>query len=250
MRGPPAASKMSVMTKRDPELLPPPRRGEWRSIVKEREQTYDDYVRDCANRKSPDRAAFVLQPLGDVERRHGPLIGQLRAYAEAFFGLEARTAEARPLPGAAQVPKRGQHNSSMILDDLVEAVPRDALVLLAVTDQDLFARGKKYVFGEGHLQRRSGVFSLARLETPDPDLFLRRSLKLMSHEAGHILSIAHCVKRRCVMQGSNTLEESDRQPLALCREDLRKLEWNTGIPGERRAQALREFAAGLGWPAP
>jgi len=237
---------MARMTARDPDLLPPPRRGEWRSLVKEREQTFDDYVRDCANRRTAARAAFVLQPLGDVERRHGPLLDRLRAYAEAFFGLGARISAARPLPGAAHVPQRDQHNSSMILDHLIGGVPDDALILVAVTDRDLFARGKNYVFGEGHLERRSGVISLARLQTPDPDLFLRRALKLMSHEAGHILSIAHCVRRRCLMQGSNTLEESDGQPLELCREDLRKLEWNTGIPGDRRARALREFAVGTG----
>ncbi len=236
---------MTPMTARAPEPLPPPRRGEWRALFKEREQTFDDYVRRCANRKTATRHAFVLQPLGDVDRRHRPLFGQLRAYAAAFFGLETRIAAARPLPDAAHVPKRDQHNSSMILDDLIDAVPADALIFLALTDRDLFARGKKYVFGEGHLERRSGVLSLARLETPDADLFLRRALKLLSHEACHILSIAHCVRWRCLMQGSNTQAESDGQPMELCPEDLRKLEGNTGWKGTRRTRALTEFFGSL-----
>jgi hypothetical protein len=53
------------------------------------------------------------------------------------------------------------------------------------------------------------------------------------------------VKRRCLMQGSNTLAESDAQPLHLCREDLRKLEWNTRYGGDRRERALGAFHAGL-----
>lgn len=228
-----------------PEPLPPPRRGEWRAHFKEREQTCLDYVRRCANRKTSARAAFVLQPLGDVDRRHRPLFDRLQAYAAAFFGLETRIAAARPLPDAAHVPQRDQHNSSMILDDLIDAVPADALILVALTDRDLFARGKKYVFGEGHLDRRTGILSLARLETPDADLFLRRALKLMSHEACHILSIAHCVRWRCLMQGSNTLAESDGQPLHLCPQDLKKLEWNLGYKGARRERALTEFFGSL-----
>jgi len=233
------------MSARDPELLPPPRRGEWRSVVKEREQTYDEYVLRCSNRKTATRSALVLQPLGDVDRRHGALLGRLRDYGGAFFGLETRIAPPLPLPDAAHVPQRDQHNSSMILDDLAGLLPAGALIFLGVADRDLFARGKPYVFGEGDLERGTGVLSLSRLETPDADLFLRRALRLMSHEAGHILSIAHCVKRRCLMQGSNTLAESDAQPLHLCREDLRKLEWNTRYGGARRERALDAFHAGL-----
>ncbi|HUR37905.1 MAG TPA: archaemetzincin [Planctomycetota bacterium] len=238
------------MSARDPELLPPPRRGEWRSIVKELEQTCDEYVLRCSNRKTATRSTLVLQPLGDVDRRHAALLGRLRDYGDAFFGLETRIAAALPLTDAAHVPQREQHNSSMILDDLAGRLPDGALIYLGIADRDLFARGKKYVFGEGDLERRTGVLSLSRLETPEADLFLRRALRLMSHEAGHILSIAHCVKRRCLMQGSNTLAESDAQPLHLCREDLRKLEWNTRHGGTRRERALRDFYAGLGWENP
>lgn len=230
------------MAARD-EILPPPRRGEWRSIVREREQTFDDYVRGAANRKTPARARFRLQPLGPVDP---DLLEILRAYAAAFFGLEAQVDPGRPLPDAAQVPQRGQHNSSMILDALAGRDRGDALVTLAVTDADLFSRGKKYVFGEGDLGRGVGVCSLARLHSPDRALFLRRALRLTTHEAGHILSIAHCVARRCLMQGANTLEESDRHPLEPCAEDLRKLAWNTGVDLVQRKRALRVLLEELG----
>lgn len=230
----------------DPELLPPPRRGEWRSLFKEREQSYEDYLRRCKNRKTGTRYSFVLQPLGDVEGRIGALLTALQDYAAAFFGLETRLAPALPLADAAHVPQRDQHNSSMILDDLVVRAPHDAMVYLGLTDRDLFARGKRYVFGEGRLEDRVGIFSLARLRTAGPALLLRRALRLMSHEAGHLLAITHCVKRRCLMQGANTLEESDGQPLRLCREDLRKLEWNTGYGGIRRERALRACHRSLG----
>ncbi|MBI3856344.1 MAG: hypothetical protein HY293_11710 [Planctomycetes bacterium] len=223
------------------ERLAPPRKGEWRSLFVEQEQTFDDYTAACANRKSADRFRFVLQPLGSAAARHGATIGRLRDYAEAFFGLEARVLDPLPLPDRAHVPPRDQHNSSMILDELAGLLPADALVYMGVADRDLFARGKNYVFGEGNLERRVGVCSLARLDPADPARFERRALKLLTHEAGHILSIAHCVTRPCVMQGSNTLEESDGQPLSLCPVDLRKLEWNTGLDREERERRLRDF---------
>jgi archaemetzincin len=223
------------------ERLAPPRKGEWRSLFHEPEQTFEDYVARGVNRPGAGRRAFVLQPLGDVA---GPTLDRMVEYAAAFFGLEARRAPARPLFDKAYVGTRGQHNSSMILGDLAERVPGDAVVYLGVAGVDLFARGKTFVFGESSLDGRAGVFSLARLEGSE-----RRALKLMTHEAGHLLSIAHCVTHRCVMQGSNSLEESDGHPLHLCPDDLRKLEWNVGVERRERYQKLEAFYRAMGWEA-
>jgi archaemetzincin len=217
------------------ERLAPPRRGEWRSLFKEKEQTFDDYVARCANRRTADRGALLLQPLGTV----GDL-GILAEYGAAFFGLEARILAPLPVPEAAHIFPRDQHKSSAILEALTP--PADALVYLAITDRDLFAPGKKFVFGESSLERRVGVCSLARLGGSD-----RRALKLLTHEAGHILSIAHCVTHRCVMQGANTLEESDGHPYHLCPQDLRKLAWNTGVDPVERYRRLRTLYSRFGW---
>jgi archaemetzincin len=230
-----------------PERLPAPRRGEWRSVVREREQSFEGYVRDCANRKSATRSELVILPLGGVSSRSGPTLEVLREYGATFFGLEARIAADAELPPSAHVSPRDQHNSSMILDELAARVADRALITLAITDADLFSRGKKYVFGEGNLERRVGICSLARLQTADDSLFCRRALRLMSHEAGHILSITHCVRNRCLMQGANTLEEVDRHPLEPCPEDLRKIRWNTGVDLVQRAAGLRVFYDRLGW---
>jgi archaemetzincin len=226
------------------ERLAPPRKGEWRSIVHEKQQTFEDYVSRGAKRASASRRAFVLQPLGEVAERHAATLGRMLDYAAVFFGLDARLAAPIPLFENAHVGPRNQYSSSMVLDDLAGRAPADALIYLGVTHHDLFARGKKYVFGESSLEGRAGVCSLARLEDSE-----RRALKLATHEAGHLLSIAHCVSYRCVMQGANTLEESDGQPFHLCPEDLRKLEWVAGVDRVERYRKLREFYLKLGWAA-
>jgi archaemetzincin len=41
-------------------------------------------------------------------------------------------------------------------------------------------------------------------------LFLRRSFKVLVRETGHMFSIAHCIVNECLMNGSNSLDEMDR----------------------------------------
>jgi archaemetzincin len=231
------------------ERLAPPRKGEWRSLFHESEQTFDSYASRHPRSRPGDRSALVVQPLGGVAERHPGLLDRMREYGEAFFGCSARVAPPVPLDSKAYLPQRRQYNSSMLLDELAARVPAEAAIYLCLTDQDLFSRGKKYVFGEGNPLLRAGICSMSRLEASDPSFFVRRALRLMTHESGHILGIAHCVTHRCVMQGSNTLEESDGQPLHLCPEDLRKLTWRTGVDRLERYGRLQHFYLKMGWVA-
>lgn len=229
---------MSPVSEEGFETLAPPAKGEWRSLFPERAQTFRQYAARWSRLASTPRRVLCLQPLGDSE-----LPGFLRDYAAVYFQTPVRVLEPRPLFDPAHVLPRDQHNSSMLLAELADRVPADALALVGICDRDLFARGKNYVFGEGSFERRAGIQSLARLQTPDATLFRRRALRLLSHEIGHILGVDHCVTHRCVMQGSNTLEESDRQPLHLCPGDLRKLESSLGFDRIRRYRELQEFYA-------
>lgn len=223
------------------ETLAPPVRGEWRSLFSEPEQTLKHYAARWKGRPRAGQRAIYLEPLGEA-----PLPEFLPEYAEAFFQVPVRVLPARPLLGAAHVLPRDQHNSSMLLGELAGRVPGDALALVGICDLDLFARGKRYVFGEGSFEHQAGIQSLARLGAPEGPLYRRRAVRLLSHEIGHILGIEHCVTHRCVMQGSNTLPESDRQPLHLCPGDLQKLESSLGFDRAKRYRALRDLYDRLG----
>ncbi len=219
----------------------PPEPGDWRDRFPEPGQTVEQYRAACANRRSASRTTFYLQPLGDAAERHPALLSRMRDYAEAFFGVPARLLPAIPLFEETWVPERSQHHSTRIIGRLAARRPADALVYAGFTTADLYSQGLNYVFGEGSLANRCGVYSWHRYGTPDPALFLRRVLKLMSHEAGHILSIDHCIFYKCVMQGSNSLQEFDRHPLHLCPVDLEKLAWNTGVAPLERYRRLAGF---------
>jgi archaemetzincin len=107
-----------------------------------------------------------------------------------------------------------------------------------------------FVFGQASPHDRVGVYSFARYDprfygqeaaADSRKLVLRRSCKVLAHETGHMFGIDHCVWYRCLMNGSNHLEESDARPLHLCPVDLRKLQWSIGFNAVERYRRLRDF---------
>ena len=222
------------------ERLGPPARGEWRRVVPEPAQSLAAYLQE-----GPAAGPLTLFPLGGVSDRHAELLDRAREYASLFFQTEVRLGSPLPLFEDAHVPQRDQYNSSMLLGELAEGGSGGAG--LGITDRDLFARGVSYVFGESSAEKRTGVLSIARLGSPDSAAFRRRALKLLTHEAGHLFRIAHCRGWRCVMQGANTLEESDRHPMHLCPDDLRKLRWIAGFDVQERYRKLKAFYQAEGW---
>ena len=120
--------------------------------------------------------------------------------------------------------------------------------MLGVTAHDLYPHDTwSFVFGEALVDERVGVISIARYDprfydkSADPVLLLCRSCKVLAHETGHMLGLLHCVFFNCLMNGSNSLAESDRRPLHLCPVDLRKLHWSLGFDIVQRYRHLLAF---------
>ena len=63
----------------------------------------------------------------------------------------------------------------------------------------------------------------------------------MTHELGHMFGLAHCTAYRCLMNGSNSLPETDAAPLHLCPVCLRKLQSAVGFEPAARYAALQAF---------
>ncbi|WP_245970529.1 zinc metalloprotease [Pseudochryseolinea flava] len=85
-------------------------------------------------------------------------------------------------------------------------------------------------------------FSDEALTTQNYQRCLERLIKTSSHEIGHMFSCLHCTHAVCVLNGSNSLPESDLKPNRLCSECLHKLQWNLGFDiGQRNANLVAFF---------
>lgn len=240
------------------EKMPPPQPGDWLAVRKERGQTFEQYKAECRNRKTQGRNVIYIQPFGDVARTRSDLIAALRDYLGIFFDCRVVVLDPIPLPEKALNPKppfgEDQYDADYLLRMLQPRVPADAVALAGITDQDLFCEGMNFVFGLGSDAARSGVYSIRRYSAAYPGrpkdcTLLKRTLKVASHEIGHIFSMAHCIAYRCIMNGSNSLPEADRRPIHLCPICLRKLEWNTGVNRLERYRKLEDFYSRMGFEA-
>jgi archaemetzincin len=233
---------------------------DWLANHEEPGQRVDEFVRGRPNLPDNRRRRIYLLPLGDLERNGGPPIAKLLEFSRIFFGLD--TAMLPPLDLRQAKITRRRHPTTQtpqiltgdVLAILKTRLPLDGYALIGVTMEDLYPGDDwNYVFGQGSLQDRVGIYSFARYQPPSGTnradaerMMLRRSCHILAHEAGHMFGIAHCIWYQCVMNGSNNLMEFDGQPLHLCPVDLRKLQWSAGFDIAERYRCLVAFYAKAG----
>ena len=237
------------------ETLEEPKPGEWLETHKEDGQTYLQYARSRPNVLTHRRKTLYVQPIGDFDDTQKKLVTISAEFLGIYFNCPVTTFETKPeseIPEEAQRehPQWGVHQllTSYILENvLAPELPKDAFAMIAFTTSDLWpGEGWNFVFGYAALRDRVGVWSLARFGDPNESdeawqKCLSRTLKVATHETGHMFSIQHCTKYRCNMQGSNSLEESEGQPLFLCPECHAKILFATGANPVDRYQKLIEF---------
>jgi len=236
------------------ERLGRPAPGSWRAHFRDPHQSFDSYVGS-----EPVRAAegdiLALLPVGPFSPKERVVLDRTAEFAAIWFDLKVRTLDPADLPEKGWHRERSsgrQYETGWFLKRLLpDRRPPEALCTFAVTMADLYPdENWNYVFGEASLTDRVGVWSFARYfpafwkreETKESaTLALRRGLQVVVHEMGHAFGIEHCQEFACVMNGSNSLEESDTQPLHLCPRCLRKLQWNRGFDVVARYRKLAAF---------
>jgi len=242
--------------------MPKPGDLDWLANHEEHGQTFAQFVQAQPHRPDSRRKKLYLQPLGSFPESAGVSLAELRRFTSAFFMMDVALLPPLDLSRnhitTRQAPQT--HNLQMLTGDILNLLyrrlPDDAFALLGITMTDLYpAPDWNYVFGQASLRARVGVYSFARYdpkfygEAPGPasrQLLLRRSCKILAHEASHMFGIEHCIWFRCTMNGCNHLEELDAAPLHLCPVDLRKLQWSIGFDVLERYRRLRDFYAQAG----
>lgn len=229
-----------------------PESGDWLAQHFEPGQTFDVYLSSNPNRPTATRTTIYLQPIGDFTAAQEPLIDETAEFMGLYFGIPVKTLkpigdDAIPASARRVQPRWGmkQFQTSYVLDKVLKpGRPKDAVAVLGLTATDLYPDPAwNFVFGEASLTDQVGVWSLARYGDLEKEraLVLRRTLQVAIHETGHMFGISHCTAFECGMNGSNSLEESDRAPLPFCSECELKLWWNCGLDPGPRYQALVAF---------
>ena len=229
--------------------------GEWLYHKKQGQQSFKAYRRMAKNRVSEDRDKIYFSLIGTFTPEEREIIASTRSYVEAYYGVPVvmlHEVSDSIVPSKFrrinEDTKQEQLNAWYILNKIMGPErPDDALAYMAFTNIDLYPRKKwNFVFGLANPLNRTGIWSMARYGDPASsdaayELCLNRTLKVASHEIGHIFRMRHCVDYECNMNGSMGLEESDKQVSYLCPVCISKVSYATGISPTDRLSAMEDF---------
>ncbi len=226
-------------------------------------QTFDAFVKSRRNTPNARRNKIILQPLGNFHVHRSPSLEILQEYASAYFALKVKirspldisysevTTRTNPITGNRQIL------AGDVLALLRQHILTSDFCILAITMEDLYPDPWwNFVFGQASFWERIGVFSFARYDpafygerrgADYQELLLRRSCKVLVHETAHMFFLQHCIFFKCVLNGSNHLQESDSRPLSLCPVCLRKLQYSIGFDVVDRYRRLLRLYRKIGF---
>jgi archaemetzincin len=251
------ASLRKIIEKLKPlhKPLGKPGPSDWLAQHREPGQTFEEYLECNPVKPTGKRRVIYIQPLGEFTSTQRRVVTLTADFMGRYFNLPVKIKEDLPLsviPSEARRvhPSWGMKQilSTYVLSRVLKPrLPDDAAAYIAFTASDLWpGRGWNFVFGQASTSLRVGVWSISRYGNPDQSighflLCLQRTLKVATHETGHMFSMQHCTRYACNMCGSNNLRENDRRPLALCPECLAKTCWVTKTNPVKRYKKLLEF---------
>lgn len=232
--------------------LSTPKPGEWLYEHPENGQSFEDYKNGKPVKVGVGRSIIFLRPIGSFTGSQLKILELTREYLEIFFQQKTILMEPiadKIIPANA---RRDNGNEQLlapyILDSLLKnKIPTNGFASMAITEKDLYPQDDwNYVFGLASYKNRVGVSSIYRLQEQKTDttnftLCLKRLISIASHEIGHMFSIDHCTFAKCVMNGGNSLAETDQAPNRLCSECQKKIFWNIKYDNEKRLLQLRDF---------
>jgi archaemetzincin len=239
------------------QFLPKALEDEWLSCNREKGQTFQNYISLLkkskgllslnARKSTIDFHTFKI----DENVLSDDILNGLREFIEIYFDLEVKLAQ-KPPPSAD-----GDYKIRVIRNDTIKTERalsvfkgfknKSNACIAAITTHDL-AYQDHFVFGISDNELQVCVVSVHRyvqhlIENNafnDANL-LKKAASVICHEIAHAFGLEHCIYYRCIMNGSNTLDEDDKLPLYLCPICLKKLHLLLNFSIEERYDKLKEF---------
>ncbi|EJG03454.1 peptidase zinc-dependent [Flavobacterium sp. F52] len=227
-----------------------PAYGDWLFSHKENGQSFEQFVRTKHVVPTKEENIIYLQPIGKFNSMQIKQIELVRQYLQIFFQLETKVLENVSndiIPNhARRIGDVGQEQflaGYILTDVLKEENPNKRIALMAITEKDLYPKPEwNYVFGLASYRDKIAVSSMYRMQKEaDFNLGLERLLKICSHEIGHMFGLHHCIEASCVMNGTNSMIETDSHSIRLCSLCQRKLNSGFNYDNLKRLKELEAF---------
>ena len=171
-----------------------------------------------------------LQRIGELDPAIILKLKKNLQWAFKEFSLSIKILEEEiPLEDSSYNQIRQQYDASLVLRKIKNYVKeKQYFRVLGVMDKDIYSGFLNFVFGIALKPIRvdlkvssAAVISITRLRenfyrrSDNNSLFELRFLKEAIHELGHTFGIEHC-NNFCIMQFSNSLEDTDEKPPQFC----------------------------------
>jgi archaemetzincin len=227
-----------------------PAYGDWLFSHKEKGQSFEQFINSKHVVPTKEENIIYLQPIGKFDTVQIKQIELVRQYLQLFFQLE--TVVLKDISNDI-IPKHAKRIGDMeqeqflagyILDSVLKKEkPNKRIALMAITEKDLYPKPEwSFVFGLASYRDKIAVSSIYRMQKEaDFNLCLDRFSKICSHEIGHMFGLHHCIEANCVMNGTNSMSETDSHSIRLCSLCQRKLNSGLKYDNLKRLKDLEKY---------